>query len=310
MDPGIEKREIEDPPGLECGVRLVVGVCRGCRHGLRSEVERDQDEQAGRHRHPPPPGPPDELGDCEREQGGQREVGDGHEALGHPREAERRERVPEHRVRREVRPEREEDRDDRPQPEQHGQPTASTPENDQSDDGEHGREPAEVDELLAPGPVPAVEEVGPLGLEPAHVGERAPLVLRRPGDERVADEEADRRRGDGACHGPEEGNPPAAHERVGEHERDGAEREVELARKRDRGEGRGRERTPAVGTARRRGDPRPLDPEEREGEEDRRPAEEVAGRALVEPVWRHGEGETPDRRRPGRRGRARAARGR
>jgi hypothetical protein len=136
--------------------------------------------------------------------------------------------VPERRVGREVRPEREQDRDDRRQPEQHGQPAPAPPEDHDPDDGEHRRQPAEVDELLAPRPVPAVEEVGPLGLELADLGERTALVLRRACDERVADDEADGGRSERARRGPEEGNSPPAYQRVGEHERDGAEREVEL----------------------------------------------------------------------------------
>jgi len=160
---------------------------------LNAEVEPDEDEQRRCSGDPAPPGAADELRHRKGQQRGEREVGDRHEALGHARESERWQRVPEGRVGRQVRPQREKDRKERCEPEHDCEPGSAPPEKDEAYDGQDRGQPSEVDELLAARPVPAVEEIGPLGLELADVGERAALVLSRPGDERVADGEPDGR---------------------------------------------------------------------------------------------------------------------
>ena len=83
------------------------------------------------------------------------------------------------------------------------------------------------------------------------------------------------------------------------HERDRAERQVQLARERDRDEGDGGERAPGVRGPPALGRAGALVGEEREGKEDGDPAEEV-GAALAEPVRGDRERQAADRSSGGR----------
>ena len=101
--------------------------------------------------------------DRERDERGEAEAGDWHEALRHARVPERRQGVPEPRVRRQARPEREEDRDDGADREHGGQPAPRPREQQQPGRREDRRRPAEEDEALGVPALLAAHEVAPAG---------------------------------------------------------------------------------------------------------------------------------------------------
>ncbi len=193
-------------------------------------------------------------------------------------------RVPERVVERQVRAEREKNGNHRGEREEDGQ-AALPPHGPEACEREERSEPAEKDVLLDPRSDTAAEEVGELGRVVPHLGERAPAVRDRAGDDDPlhGDRRHRARSGCGA------GLPPVRSRRaspgVAKREHDRAHREVDLPGERDRGE---RERGPH--------EPPPLEREQPGGQQERDQPEEVPGR-LPEPVGREREDETADERR-------------
>jgi hypothetical protein len=148
------------------------------------------------------------------------------------------------------------------------------------------RQPAEEDEALVAVPLVPGDEVEPLRGIARNLGQRAAAGVDRARDLRPVDEHA---RGD--C----DGDPGAtreqhpaltrAHDRVAKEKRDRAEREMHLARERDRGEGRAGERRPPETAP-----PCALESPEGRRQKDRDRAEQMAG-ALLHSVGREREGQ-------------------
>ena len=152
-----------------------------------------------------------------------------------------------------------------------------TPKRPEPRDREDGEEPAEVDEPL---------ELARVAGQEVAERRRVALDLRERPLRRVAQRERpDRRsRQDSGARGNRTEPRPPPRNRVGEHERDRAEREVHLTRERDRRERGGREpRQP------------PLDAVERERQQHRDRAEQVP-RRLRDAVRREREREPADER--------------
>ena len=229
-----------------------------------------------------------------RDERGDRQAGDRHQALGHAREAERRQSLPERLVQRQARAERQHARHDGGEPEEEREP-ALTPDRPEADEGEDRGQPAEEHVLLDPCSDPAREEVGELGRVVPHLAEGAAAARDRAGDDDLLHGDRRHRRDDRA-----RGSLPPVGARhaspgVAEREHDRPHREVDLAAERDRRE---RDRGPD--------EPAPLEREQHGRQQERDQAEQMAGR-LAEPVRRQREDEAADERGAARRGRARAA---
>ena len=294
----LEDRQLEDAPGpcrAQAGVRQVVGVGRARAQREDEQVGGDQRQQHGSQREPPA------LADSREQprtgEGGERregERGQRQEAAWHPRVAQRREDVAQRLVERQVRPQREQRRDEGRDAEDDRQAPVPPCQEHEPGDGEHRREPPEIDELLEAVQAPPAEKVDRVGGVGGHLGELPPLRGRRPLDHGRLGQEAGPD-GDGcASPRPERRDEPVAHGRVHGDERERPEREMELPRERDRDQSRRRERAPRMRPARRLGPPRPLEGPQRQRDEHSDPAEQVAA-ALHEPVRRDPEGKPSQR---------------
>ena len=251
----LEDRELEHTPRArlrQCGVGGVVGV------GL-ARAQRE-DEQVGCHEgqnrggegHPAATVEPyDRAGDRKGGQRRQGKVRQGQEAPGHARVAERREDVAQRLVERQVRPEGEQRRHERGEAEEDRQPAAAPREQHETGDRQHRQQPAEVDESLGPVQAPAADEVQRGSRVKGDLRERPPFGFRRAGDQDRLGQETRRWRRAHSTPGPERGRPPVAKRRVSGQERQRAEREVELARERERDDACRCERAPQVGGPRR-----------------------------------------------------------
>ena len=194
MDSRLENGQLEHPARrsrVERGVRLVARVSGSRRERLDDQVERDEDDEDAAEPHELVRPAPQQLGAGEGGEGRDGEVGDGEEAAGDSCEMERREVAPEGLVAGEVRPQRQHDGDDRRETQQDREGSAPARQQNEPDERQGRRQPAEVDELLAPGPMPAVEEVERLCGVVSKLGHGTAAFLRRAGDQRVADQRSD-----------------------------------------------------------------------------------------------------------------------
>ena len=203
---------------------------------MHREVEGDEDKQGCDEGSSSSSSPSCKVRDRKRRKRGEGEVGDGQQAARHARKPERGKVVPDRRVDGQVGSERKEDGKSDRQAEQDREPAVPAGQNGEAKEREQREQPAEVDELLASRRVPTVDEVDPFGRIAAHFAQRAPAVFRRAGDQRVANEDADPPRREGADHGPDKGEAVEANRCVGEHQRHRPEGEVELPGERDRDE--------------------------------------------------------------------------
>ena len=202
-------------------------------------------------------------------------------------------------VQRRVRAEREHDRHERAEPEHERQarPTRA-PEEHEPGERQQRRQPAEIGELLEVAALAPPEEVERPGRPAVDGVERAAALRDRADDRQLPDRDRRRGGGDHRADSPRGRSPvrdtePAgpratvrADERVGEEERHGPEREVELARERDR---RKRESCEHV--------PLPFPGEQRRGQQRGERPEQVLG-ALRHAIRRDCEDEPAHDRRP------------
>ena len=236
-----------------------------------------------------------------------RETGDRQHPLGHARVAKRREDVPEQPVdagcacRRRGRPGRARRRRAR----RRASRAAVRSEEDEAGDREQRRQPAEEDERL--GPVARVpgDEVEPGRRVDLHLRERAAALVDRAVDHGQPDEDAREDRGDDADRRLEERPVRRASGRTRRGGRTGSPPSARCTwpGEGDRDEGQARKPPPALVV----GPPRPLERPQRERQQERDRAEQVAA-ALREAVGRDLEREPARGRREPRERRARAAR--
>ena len=196
--------------------------------------------------------------------------------------------MPDRAVHRVVRAEREKDRDGGAEAECEGEPATARPdEDDEPGDRDEWGQPAEEDERLRSVARVPGDEVEPGRRVDLHLRERAAALVDRPLDHRVTDEDAREDRGDDPDRRLEE-RPVRARpaDRVEEVEGNRRQREVHLAGEGDRDEGQAGKPPPALVV----GSPRPLEGPQRERQQERDRAEQVAA-ALREAVWSDLEGE-------------------
>ena len=218
----------------------------------------------------------------EGDQPGEREARDRHEPLGHPRRVEPRHVSPEGLVAGKIGTEGEQAGQERRQPEQDGEATAA-PDRDQARDRHERRQPADEHELLDAAPDVPRDEVPDLRRVPVDLGERAAGADRARHGPAVDDQtRAERSCGTDARLPPV--GPRRARPRVAERERDRPQREVELARERDR------RQTDGGGD-----ESAPLEREQRRRQEKGAEPEQVA-RRLADPVGHQAEDEAADER--------------
>ena len=113
-----------------------------------------------------------------RDERGDRQAGDRHQALGHAREAEWRQSLPERLVQRQARAERQHARHDGGEPEEEREP-ALTPDRPEAGESEDRSQPAEEHVLLDARSDPARDEVGELGRVVPHLAEGAAAARDR-----------------------------------------------------------------------------------------------------------------------------------
>ncbi len=291
MDVGPEDRQLQQAsaPLTSHGRVGGVAVVRGDGAEDRDpHVRCEQDHRHGGHEGERYTGrPPLSRGCVEgaRDERGDGEAGDRQQPLGHAREAERREGVPERLVQGRVRAECEHVRNDGCEREQEGE-AAPAPDRPQARQRQDRREPAHEDELFDPGPDSPRDDVRDLRRVVPDLCERASAPGDRALDHGLLDDDR-RRRG---AERSRRALPPVrarnACPRVPECEGDRSHRQVDLAGERDRGQG---ERRPHEAP--------PLEGEQRRREEERDQPEEVPGR-LPHPVGRQREDEAARERRP------------
>ncbi len=164
VDAGLEQRELEHAalvrrPERRVGGVVGVGAGRGERED--EQVGRDEREQHADRRGGAPSRCGCDPGHRHGRERGDREVGDRHQTARDAREAQRRKHVPEPLVERERRPEGQQRRHEHPCSEHGGERALPRPpEDDEARHGEHGDQPAEIDEPLGLFRLPPAEQVG------------------------------------------------------------------------------------------------------------------------------------------------------
>jgi hypothetical protein len=230
VDARVEHGQLEQPARTAKRDRFRIARCRRV---VDARVQIEEEHQDRQRCNPTPMS----AGDREGEERGDAQARDRQEPLGHARKAKGRQRVPHGRVDRRARPEREDNRHDNAEPEHRGERIpARTYEQDEADERDHRRNPAEEDELLAAALSDVTrDEVARVRRVARDLRELATSRLRRPLDEGLADEHARENGRHCAEPGPDERTPVASPANgVQQEERNRAEGEVHLSRERDR----------------------------------------------------------------------------